>query len=58
VAKIGEMTEALNKKREWVPAVPEPYYCLIRKRCMKCGKMFFTVDGYRGHYALAHILYM
>ena len=39
----------------WVPAIPLPYYA-IRKRCCVCGAAFWTEDGYRGHYALAHIL--
>lgn len=29
----------------------------LKKRC-DCGKRFWTMDGYRGHYAYAHILGM
>lgn len=38
----------------WVPAIPLPYAGL-RKRC-SCGRRFWTTEGYREHYALAHIL--
>ncbi len=44
----------LNYRGEWVPAVPEPYYHLIRKGC-ECGERFWTDEGYRGHYAFRHI---
>ncbi|HEY6276975.1 MAG TPA: hypothetical protein VIX86_11650 [Streptosporangiaceae bacterium] len=43
-----------NKRGEWVPAIPLPLYG-PRKRC-RCGRKFWTIAGYRGHYALAHIL--
>lgn len=45
-----------NARGEWVPAIPLPLYGL-RKRC-DCGLKFWTLDGYRGHYALAHILHL
>lgn len=38
----------------WLPAIPLPLLG-IRKRC-DCGRKFWTMDGYRAHYALAHIL--
>jgi hypothetical protein len=38
----------------WMPAIPLPFYGL-RKRCV-CGHKFWTMEGYRAHYALAHIL--
>lgn len=38
----------------WVPAIPEPYPLLIRVRCA-CGAKFWTRDGYRIHYATAHL---
>ena len=47
-------TQTQNKRGEWVPAIPLPYYGL-RKHCT-CGRRFWTEQGYRGHYALAHIL--
>ena len=48
----GEQVKRHDGK--WVPAVPEPLYGL-RKSC-QCGEKFWTMPGYRGHYALAHIL--
>jgi hypothetical protein len=47
---------AKNLRGRWVPAVPLPYYG-IRKRCT-CGRAYWTLAGYRGHYAYAHILGM
>lgn len=45
-----------NKRGEYVPAIPCPYYG-IKNRC-ECGKKFWTVKGYEEHYALEHILGM
>jgi hypothetical protein len=42
-----------NKRGEWVPAIPLPLFG-IRKRC-QCGKRFWTLGGYRAHYAYVHI---
>lgn len=47
-------TQTQNSRGEWVPAIPLPVYGL-RKQC-SCGRKFWTADGYRGHYALRHIL--
>lgn len=44
-----------NKKGKWVTAIPEPYYSVIQVQC-GCGETFFTLRGYKGHYALEHIL--
>jgi hypothetical protein len=44
-----------NARGEWVPAIPLPYLGL-RRRCGACDRRFWTMDGYRGHYALEHIL--
>ena len=44
-----------NDRGEWVPSIPLPMY-LLRKRCGFCGRKFWTLTGYQGHYALAHIL--
>jgi hypothetical protein len=49
-------TMCKNDKGEWVPAIPLPYYERLRLKKCKCGEMFFTENGYRGHYALRHIL--
>ena len=43
-----------NKSGQWVPSVPLPLFG-FRKRC-HCGRKFWTMPGYRGHYTLAHIL--
>jgi hypothetical protein len=48
-----------NRSSRWVLAIPLPLYLpLGRRRCMipGCGRTFWTRNGYRGHYALAHIL--
>lgn len=49
-----------NKDGEWVPAIPEPFETFFagfaRHLCPSCGEKFWTYDGYRGHYALCHIL--
>jgi hypothetical protein len=45
-----------NNRGEWVPAIPQPMHTLLGCRCGQCGKRSWTKDGYRGHYALAHIL--
>jgi hypothetical protein len=47
-------TATQNDAGEWVPAIPLPFYGL-RKHC-DCGRKFWTMAGYRGHYALRHIL--
>jgi hypothetical protein len=47
---------AQNARGEWVPAIPLPFFG-VRKRC-ECGRSFWTMDGYRGHYALRHVLRM
>lgn len=44
----------LNDRGEWVPAIPLPLYG-VRKQCL-CGRRFWTMEGYQGHYTLAHIL--
>lgn len=45
-----------NRDSEWMPSIPLPLYGL-RKHC-RCGRKFWTAEGYEGHYALAHILGM
>ena len=46
--------QAQNARGEWVPDIPLPFFGL-RKRC-SCGRRFWTMGGYRGHYAVHHIL--
>lgn len=43
-----------NADGNWVPAIPEPLYGM-RKKC-HCGRKFWTLEGYKGHYADEHIL--
>lgn len=43
-----------NRAGRWVASIPLPFYGL-RKGC-HCGRRFWTLAGYRGHYALAHVL--
>ena len=44
-----------NKNGLFVPAIPIPFYFAIRKGC-HCGEKFWTDEGYKGHYAIKHIL--
>jgi hypothetical protein len=46
----------LNTKGVWVPDIPLPFY--RTKYCCpeQCERSFWTMRGYRGHYALEHIL--
>jgi len=43
-----------NKRGEWVPAIPEPFYG--RKKICQCGDKFWTKKQYQAHYALEHIV--
>jgi hypothetical protein len=52
---MADRTMARNLRGEWVPAIPLPLYVLLRKRC-RCGRKFWTMEGYQGHYALCHVL--
>jgi hypothetical protein len=54
-AQIGRQTMTQNAAGQWVPAIPLPLYRL-RKECAPCRRRFWTMAGYRGHYALVHIL--
>lgn len=44
-----------NARGEWVPAIPMPFFGL-RKKCMECGAKFWTMNGYRAHFSLKHIV--
>lgn len=46
--------KSLNKKGEWYPSIPLPYYG-FRKHC-HCGEKFWTEKRYEEHYALKHII--
>ncbi len=52
---MNERTMTRNARGEWVPAIPLPFFAWPRYRC-HCGRTFWTMAGYRGHYGLAHIL--
>lgn len=46
-----------NKRGEWVPPIPLPYYLGFgRVRC-ECGQKFWGEEAYNGHYAYKHILF-
>jgi hypothetical protein len=50
------MADTQNRDGVWVPAVPVPYVTtLCRVRCA-CGRKFWSLKSYRGHFALDHIL--
>ncbi len=45
-----------NSKGQWVPAIPLPLFTWPHRHRCTCKRTFWTMNGYRGHYALAHIL--
>ena len=45
-----------NTWGEWVPAIPLPLFMWPHRYRCECGQAFWTLRGYRGHYALDHIL--
>ncbi len=49
-------TQAQNARGEWVPAIPLPLFTWPHRHRCECGQSFWTLAGYRGHYALAHVL--
>lgn len=50
------VTLTQNPQGKWVESVPLPFQG--RRKICSCGKKFWTMDGYHGHYAYAHILGM
>jgi hypothetical protein len=50
-----DSTMTQNLSGQWVPSIPLPGYSLFRKVCW-CKRGFWTMRGYRGHFALAHIV--
>jgi hypothetical protein len=50
-----DTTRVQNLSGQWVRAIPEPARGILRKRCW-CMRGFWTTAGYRGHYALAHVM--
>lgn len=55
-AGTGSGTSTINGRGEWVPAVPVPLFLWPHRHQCRCGEVFWTLRGYRGHYALVHIL--
>lgn len=49
-------TRTQNARGEWVPAIPLPLFIAFGRKQCKCGRKFWTKEGYEGHYALAHVL--
>lgn len=47
-------TMTTNEQGFWVPVIPWAVHNL-RHKC-HCGRAYWTKEGYRGHYALTHIL--
>ena len=45
-----------NRDGKWVPAIPLPLFVFPHRHRCECGQAFWTMPGYRGHYALAHAL--
>lgn len=47
-----------NRVGEFVPCPPIAWRVLFGHRCgaPRCRRRFWTAEGYRGHYALVHIL--
>ena len=44
-----------NSRGEWVPSIPLPFFGML-VWCGSCKRRFWTRRGYRGHYALVHVL--
>jgi hypothetical protein len=55
--QFGPSVTTQNTRGQWVPSIPLPFFG-VRKHCGSCKKRFWTEGGYRGHYALEHILHM
>lgn len=45
-----------NREGQEVPSIPLPFYVYFGNKCGTCKAWFWTLKGYRGHYALQHIL--
>ena len=55
VVRVEGQAMQQNKRGEWVPAIPLPFFGLIRVSC-NCGKSFFRRSSYEAHYAYEHII--
>ena len=45
-----------NRRGEWVTAIPLPLFLWPHRCHCACGRWFWTLAGYRGHYALVHVM--
>lgn len=54
---MADKPQTRNREGKWVQSIPLPFYG-IRKKCPEpgCGEYYFTMKGYRNHYAYKHIL--
>lgn len=52
----GASAQMLNARGEWVPAIPLPLFTWPHRHRCGCGRPFWTMDGYRGHYAAVHLI--
>ncbi len=55
-AGTGSGTSTINDRGEWVSAIPVPLFLWPHRHQCRCGEVFWTLRGYRGHYALVHVL--
>lgn len=51
-----QAAQTQNQRGEWVPAIPLPLFTFPHRHQCSCGQSFWTMDGYRGHYAAVHII--
>jgi hypothetical protein len=51
-------TQAQNSRGDWVPAIPLPLFTWPHRHRCECGRSFWTMGGYRGHYALVHVMHL
>ena len=51
----GRTRVAEYRDGRWIASIPLPLEVFFRKHCT-CGRKFWTMEGYKGHYALQHII--
>jgi len=51
-----QAVQTQNKRGQWVPSIPLPLFTWPHRFRCTCKRTFWTMRGYRGHYAVAHIL--
>ena len=56
-AEVWLVKNEAETTRAWVPSIPLPLFIFPHRHRCDCGRAFWTLNGYRGHYALAHILH-